>query len=117
MENREEAGVRLGGRWRGIVGNPTGEAQRRKGTQRTRTGPTETGSGLGATCTRREKRETETETGRGDRGGETRQKERTRESETKSIRKLEVTGERGLHPRPRVGRKERRGQRCGKLRD
>lgn len=115
MENREEAGVRLGGRWRGIVGNPTGEAQRRKGTQRTRTGPTETGSGLGATCTRREKRETET--GRGDRGGETRQKERTRESETKSIRKLEVTGERGLHPRPRVGRKERRGQRCGKLRD
>lgn len=61
MENREEAGARLGGRWRGIGGNPTGEAQRRKETQRTRTGPTETGSGLGATCTRREKRETETE--------------------------------------------------------
>lgn len=67
--------------------------------------------------TQREERDRDRETGRGDRGGETRQKERTRESETKSIRKLEVTGERGLRPRPRVGRKERGGQRCGKLRD
>lgn len=117
MENREEAGARLGGRWRGIVGNPTGEAQRRKGTQRTRTGPTETGSGLGATCTRREKRETETERQAGEIEVGKHGRRSEPESETKSIRKLEVTGERGLHPRPRVGRKERRGQRCGKLRD
>lgn len=78
MENREEAGARLGGRWRGIVGNPTGEAQRRKGTEdedRSHRNRKWTGSHM---HTQREERDRDRETGRGDRGGETRQKERTR---------------------------------------